>query len=101
MELPRSRVELGNVCCSDFDHLYREIIRAKERLQHKKEIIISCARQCGYLVSFLLTRSVSLAECVSSGSCAEISCFLPSLVRTSEACPALLRVFQMQKAYAR
>ena len=44
------RVELGNVCCSDFDHLYRQIIRAKERLRHKKEIIISCSRQCGYLV---------------------------------------------------
>ena len=44
------RVELGNVCCSDFDQLYREIIRAKERLRHKKGIIISCARQCGYLV---------------------------------------------------
>ncbi len=44
------RVELGNVCCSDFDHLSREIIRAKERLRHKKAIIISCSRQCGYLV---------------------------------------------------
>jgi transposase len=44
------RVELGNVCCSDFDHLYREIIRAKERLRHTKEIILSCSRQCGYLV---------------------------------------------------
>jgi len=44
------RVELGNVCCSDFDHLYREVIRAKERLRHKKEIIQSCSRQCGYLL---------------------------------------------------
>ena len=44
------RVELGNVCCSDFDHLYREIIRAKERLRHKQAIIISCSRQCGYLI---------------------------------------------------
>ena len=26
------RVELGNVCCSDLQQLYREIIRAKERL---------------------------------------------------------------------
>jgi len=42
------RVELGNVCCSDCDHLYREIIRAKERLRHKKEVIKSCSRQCGY-----------------------------------------------------
>ncbi len=42
------RVELGNVCCSDFDHLYREVIRAKERLRHKPEIIQSCSRQYGY-----------------------------------------------------
>ena len=44
------RVELGNVCCRDFDHVYREIIRAKERLRHKKEIIMSCSRQCGCLL---------------------------------------------------
>ncbi len=44
------RVELGNVCCCDFDHLYREVIRAKERLRHKKAIIKSCSRQCGYLL---------------------------------------------------
>jgi transposase len=44
------RVELGNVCCSDFGHLYREVIRAKERLWHKTAIIQSCSRQCGYLL---------------------------------------------------
>src|SRR6266566_2777022 len=44
------RVELGNVCCSDLDQLYRKLIQAKERLRHKKEIIKSCSRQCGYLV---------------------------------------------------
>jgi transposase len=44
------RVELGNVCGTDLPHLYREIIRAKERLRHKKEIIQSCSRQCGYLL---------------------------------------------------
>src|SRR6266568_8861090 len=44
------RVELGNVCCTDLDHLYREIIRAKERLRHKRDIIRSCSRQCGYSV---------------------------------------------------
>jgi transposase len=44
------RVELGNVCCCDLDQLYQEIIRAKERLRHKKEIIKSCSRQCGYLL---------------------------------------------------
>ncbi len=44
------RVEPGNVCCADLQHLYREIIRAKERLRNKQEIIMSCSRQCGYLL---------------------------------------------------
>jgi transposase len=44
------RVELGNVCCANLDQLHRELIRARERLRHKKEIIKSCSRQCGYLV---------------------------------------------------
>ena len=44
------RVELGNVCCSDLDHLHRQLIRARERLRHKREIIRSCSCQCGYLV---------------------------------------------------
>jgi transposase len=45
------RVELGNLCCVDLPHLYREIMRAKERLRHKTEIIKSCSRQCGYFLS--------------------------------------------------
>lgn len=44
------RVELGNVCCRDLQQLQRELIRARERLRHKKEIIKSCSRQCGYSV---------------------------------------------------
>jgi transposase len=44
------RVELANVCCRDLDQLQRELIRARERLRHKKEIIKSCSRQCGYLL---------------------------------------------------
>src|SRR6266566_1917802 len=44
------RVELGNVCCANLDHLQQALIRAKERLRHKKEIIKSCSRQCGYSV---------------------------------------------------
>jgi transposase len=44
------RVELGNVCCANLDQLQRKLIQAKERLRHKKEIIKSCSRQCGYLV---------------------------------------------------
>ena len=44
------RVELGNVCCSDLDQLRTQIIRAKECLRYKRELIRSCSRQCGYLV---------------------------------------------------
>lgn len=44
------RVELGNVCCSNLDQLHGELIRARERLRHKREIIRSCSRHCGYLM---------------------------------------------------
>ena len=42
------RVELGNVCCRDLEHLSTELIRARERLRHKREVIRSCSLQCGY-----------------------------------------------------
>ncbi len=44
------RVEMGNLCCRDLDHLHQELIRARERLRHKRDIIEACSRQCGYLV---------------------------------------------------
>lgn len=44
------RVEWGNVCCTDLEDLHRQLIRAKERLRHKREIIRSCSRECGYLL---------------------------------------------------
>ena len=44
------RVEVGTVCCTDLDDLHRQLLRAKERLRHKREIIRSCSRQYGYLV---------------------------------------------------
>jgi len=44
------RVELGNVCCPHLDQLSTQLMRAKERLRHKREVIRSCSRQCGYLV---------------------------------------------------
>ena len=44
------RVEMGNLCCRDLDHLSEELIRARERLRHKREIIQACSRQCGYLL---------------------------------------------------
>jgi hypothetical protein len=50
LELPRNLVELGNVCCRDLQHLSTELIRARERLRHKREVIRSCSQQCGYSV---------------------------------------------------
>jgi transposase len=44
------RVELGNLCCTDLDQLATELIRAKERLRHKRDIIKACSLQCGYAV---------------------------------------------------
>jgi transposase len=44
------RVELANVCCRDLADLRLQVIRARERLRHKREIIRACSRQCGYLV---------------------------------------------------
>jgi transposase len=44
------RVELKNRCCRDLAELRLELRRAKERLRHKRDIIRSCSRQCGYLV---------------------------------------------------
>lgn len=44
------RVELRNLCCQNLVQLQQELIRARERLRHKREIIRSCSRQCGYLV---------------------------------------------------
>jgi len=44
------RVELKNRCCRDLAELRRELRRAKERLRHKREVIRSCSRQCGYSV---------------------------------------------------
>ena len=46
----RKRVALGTVCCTDLADLRTHLIRARERLRHKREVIRACSRQCGYLV---------------------------------------------------
>jgi hypothetical protein len=50
MKLASVDIQRGNVCCANLDQLQRKLIQAKERLRHKKEIIKSCSRQCGYVV---------------------------------------------------
>lgn len=42
------RVELGNVCCQNLAHLQTELLRARERLRHKRSLILACVHACGY-----------------------------------------------------
>jgi transposase len=44
------RVELANVCCSDLQELRRQLIRARERVRHKRDILRACSPACGYAV---------------------------------------------------
>jgi transposase len=43
------RVELANICCRDLGELRTALIRARERLRHKRAVIRACSRHCGYL----------------------------------------------------
>jgi len=43
-------VELKNVCCRSLSELRRELRKAKERLRHKKHVILGCIRQPGFVV---------------------------------------------------
>jgi transposase len=42
------RHELRNVCCATLNHLTQEVIRARERLRHKRSVIQSCFTLAGY-----------------------------------------------------
>ena len=43
-------VELKNLCCQNLSELRVELRRAKERLRHKRDIILGCIRQPGFEV---------------------------------------------------
>ncbi len=43
-------VELKNVCCQSLMELRVELRRAKERLRHKRHVILGCIRQPGFEV---------------------------------------------------
>ena len=43
-------VELKNVCCQSLLELRSELRKAKERLRHKKHVILGCIRQPGFEV---------------------------------------------------
>jgi transposase len=43
-------VELKNLCCRSLSELRVELRKAKERLRHKREVILGCIRQPGFEV---------------------------------------------------
>jgi transposase len=43
-------VELKNLCCRSLSELKVELRKAKERLRHKKHVILGCIRQPGFEV---------------------------------------------------
>lgn len=42
------RVELKNLCCQSISHLNYELVKAKERLRHKTNVIMGCVKQPGF-----------------------------------------------------
>lgn len=40
-------VELKNICCGSLSELRKELRKAKERLRHKKNVILGCISQSG------------------------------------------------------
>jgi transposase len=43
-------VELKNLCCESLTELKTELRKAKERLRHKRDVILGCIRQPGFEV---------------------------------------------------
>ena len=43
-------VELKNLCCQNLSELKVELRKAKERLRHKRDVILGCIRQPGFEV---------------------------------------------------
>ncbi len=44
-----NRVALGNVCCETLDELRYELRLAFARLRHRKDVLMACIRQPGYI----------------------------------------------------
>jgi transposase len=43
-------VELKNLCCQSLSELRVELRKAKERVRHKRDVILGCIRQPGFEV---------------------------------------------------
>jgi transposase len=44
----RKRRELKNLCAADFEHLETQLVRAKERLRHRKTVLRQCIAHAGF-----------------------------------------------------
>ena len=56
-------VELKNLCCQSLAELRFELRKAKERLRHKRDVILGCIRQPGFEVKMSELRSVDRPRC--------------------------------------
>ena len=45
-----SSVQLRHLCCENLSELKVELRKAKERLRHKRDVILGCIRQPGFEV---------------------------------------------------
>ena len=50
LQAPQECVELMNLCCQNLSELKVELRKAKERLRHKRDVILGCIRQPGFEV---------------------------------------------------
>jgi transposase len=42
------RCELKNVCCQDLEQVEQQLLLAKERLRHRKKVLLQCFAHAGY-----------------------------------------------------
>ena len=54
-------VELKNLCCQSLAELKIELRKGKERLRHKRDVILGCIRQPGFEFKMSVLRSVRVA----------------------------------------
>jgi len=53
---------LKNLCCQSLSELKVELRKAKERLRHKRDVILGCIRQPGFVLQVSVLRSVEHAS---------------------------------------
>lgn len=60
-------VELANVCCPNIPELQTELVRARERLRHKRDLTCGMFPRCGYYhLSFFVPSSIAARAATAS-----------------------------------